>query len=121
MHFVDRPTNHLVTWDHLRRTEYVLRPVIPIYVTGHKINRNVLFRAVLEKCIHPGRLGRGRAAHTNVSIYVFDGLRRMLVELEICGLPGIPCPEIKVGFVPYLEIPLRDLVRSITTYQMGYK
>src|SRR5712672_1178413 len=42
----------------------------------------------------------------------------MIVKFEVSLLLGIARPKINVGLIPYLEVPLTDLVRTVAINQM---
>ena len=54
----------------------------------------------------------------NAWIHVFDCARAVIVKLPVGCLPGLSGPEIEIGFVPNLEIPLRNFIDTVAIDQM---
>src|SRR5581483_7728080 len=67
---------------------------------------------------NPGGLRSRRPAYPQRRRYILNIARGMVVELEICLLTRRTAPEIEVGFVPDLEIPLRNLVYAVALNQV---
>ena len=60
----------------------------------------------------------GGAADAETGTDGFDGAGGVVVELEVGLLGGAADPEVDVGLVPDLEVPLRDLVKAIALNQV---
>src|ERR1700731_797089 len=73
---------------------------------------------MFDKGIDPRGLRRGRTADPQTGIHALDGSGSMVIEFPVRGLPGIPCPEIQIGFVPDLEVPLCDFIDTVAIDQM---
>ena len=71
-----------------------------------------------DKIAHPGRLGRGRAAHPELLIHFLKSFSRFVVQREISGLRRAAVPEIDIRFVPHFEIPLLHFGFAVAIHQM---
>src|SRR5215468_5121823 len=119
MHLLHRAAHHLSARYLLFRTEYVLRFVIAIDVGRHEIHRYLLVPAMPQECRDPGRLRGRRSADAQPCIDRLETAGRVLVERKVGRLLRLASPEIEVGLVPHLEIPLADLIDPITLDQMA--
>ena len=71
-----------------------------------------------QETVHPGRLRGGGPAHAQPGTHALDGAGGAVVELVVGGLFRIAGPEIDVGLVPDLEVPLRDFVDAVAFDEM---
>src|SRR3984885_15552644 len=71
-----------------------------------------------NECTDPGRLCRGRAADPQRGVHTLERLCRVIVQSKVAGLRRRAGPEIKVWFVPHLEVPLRDFIDPIAIDEM---
>ena len=71
-----------------------------------------------QEAVHPGGLRSGRSADAKARVDAFDGAGGAIVQLVVRGFFRITGPEINVGFVPDLEVPLGDFVFAIASDKM---
>ena len=71
-----------------------------------------------DEIADPGRLRRRRPADTQPSIDGLDRPRGGFIKLKIRVLGRLARPEVDVGLVPDLEVPLPDLIDAVTLDEM---
>ena len=105
--------HHVCAGNVLMGCEYVFGGVVGVYMGRDKIERYVSVGTMADECPDPSRLRSGRPADTQSGIDRFERLRGVIVQGPVRLLRGSAGPEVQVGLVPDLEIPLRDFVNPI--------
>ena len=118
MHLSCSPANHLRSWNCFVCSKDVFGRVVAVNVGGNEVEGNFVFDTVADKSINPGCLRRGRSPDPEPRVDRLQSSSRCIVQLIISLFLWIARPEIKVGLVPHLEIPLGDLRDAVTIDQM---
>ena len=105
--------HHLVARDRFMRAKHVFGLVVSVDVRRNEVHGNLVLRAVTDKGVGPGRLGRGGAADAQARAYCLKGARDVIVKLEVSGLFRIARPKIEIRLVPNFKVPLRDLIDAV--------
>src|ERR1700693_5086530 len=119
MNFPDGAAHEFRSRDLFRGAKYVFAQVVGVNVTGNKINRNIIFHGVSNEAIDPSGLRRRRPTDAQPAIDLFQSPCSGIVKLKIGLVLGRSRPEIKVGFVPDLEIPLGNLINAVAFDQVA--
>src|ERR1700688_4181074 len=74
--------------------------------------------AVADHRIPPCCLSGSWSSHPQFRVDFLNRKRGVVVQLPVSLLPGVSGPEIQVGFIPYFEVPLRNLVDAVAFNQV---
>ena len=87
-------------------------------MSGNKIERDLFLGGMGDDIADPCRLRSCGTADTDPLVDRFEGASGIVVELEIGLLRRPSGPEINVGLVPDLEVPIGHLVDSVAIDQV---
>src|SRR5580704_9120021 len=74
-----------------------------------------------DKNIHPCRLCSRWPSHAKPWIHALNCARSVIVKFPITCLLGLAAPKIQIGFVPDLEVPLRNFIDAVAIDEMFRK
>src|SRR5579864_537242 len=108
-----RTAHHLVARNVFVGAEDILSAVVAVNMSRDKVHRDLVLNTMLNKYINPRRLCCSRTTDAQSWTDTLYRSRSAIVELPISGLLRFARPEVDVGLIPYLEIPVGDFIDAV--------
>src|SRR6185437_6182622 len=105
--------DHRPPADLLGRPKDILGGVVGVDMGADEIDRHPPLGHMRKKRANPRRLRCRRSADPQAGTDALEIARGVIVKLEVAFLAGRAAPEIEIRLVPYLEIPLRNLIDAV--------
>ena len=85
---------------------------------GDEIDRDLILDTMANETINPRSLSCRWTTDPKARAHIFQRNGSDIIQMVVSGFFGISGPEVYIGFVPQLEIPLGDFVDPVTIDQM---